>query len=119
MPEKNQLPSPLRGIIPPMVTPLVDDHKLDQNGLERLVEHLIGGGVHGVFILGTTGEGTSLPYTLRKEMVTRTCKLVRGRIPVMVCITDSSPNESISLAHTASQSGASALVAAPPYYFGM
>lgn len=102
-----------------MVTPLLDDHTLDQNGLERLVEHLIGGGVHGVFILGTTGEGTSLTYKLRKEMVTLTCKLVRGRIPVMVAITDTSPGESLSLAQMAAQSGASALVAAPPYYFGM
>lgn len=109
----------MRGIIPPMVTPLLNDHTLDKKGLERLVEHLTGGGVHGLFILGTTGEGTSLSYALRREMIALTCKLVRGRIPVLVGITDTSTEESISLAQTAAQSGASALVAAPPYYFGM
>jgi 4-hydroxy-tetrahydrodipicolinate synthase len=119
MPENYNLPRPLRGIIPPMVTPLLNDHTLDHNGLERLVEHLIKGGVHGLFILGTTGEGTSLSYALRREMVTLTCKWVSARIPVLVGITDSSPGESLSLAQTAAESGASALVAAPPYYFGM
>jgi 4-hydroxy-tetrahydrodipicolinate synthase len=53
---------PLRGIIPPMVTPLVDRDSLDAAGLERLIEHILAGGVHGLFILGTSGEGTSLSY---------------------------------------------------------
>jgi len=42
------------GIIPPMITPLTEDDRLDHGGLENLIEHLIGGGVHGLFILGTT-----------------------------------------------------------------
>ena len=51
-----------------MVTPLLDNKTLDSQGLDRLIEHLIDGGVHGLFILGTTGEGTSLPYALRREL---------------------------------------------------
>ena len=47
---------PLCGIIPPLVTPLKDNETLDVESLERLIEHLIAGGVHGLFILGTTGE---------------------------------------------------------------
>ena len=46
----------LHGIVPPLVTPLLDRDRLDVAGLERLVEHLLAGGVHGLFILGTTGE---------------------------------------------------------------
>ena len=49
----------LRGIVPPMITPLRDRDTLDVAGLERLVEHVLAGGVHGLFILGTTGEGPS------------------------------------------------------------
>ena len=49
--------SPLTGIIPPMVTPLCDRDKLDVAGLEKLIEHILAGGVSGLFILGTTGEG--------------------------------------------------------------
>ena len=61
--------TPLSGIIPPLVTPLKDNETLDTASLERLIEHLIAGGVHGLFILGTTGEEQSLSYGLRKQMI--------------------------------------------------
>ena len=70
-----KLPRPLRGVITAMVTPLREDLTLDQKGLERLIEHLIGGGVHGIFILGTTGEAPNLPYDVRSALIEQTCKL--------------------------------------------
>lgn len=113
----SQLPRPLRGIIPPLVTPLLDHDTLDVAGLERLVEHLLEGGVHGLFILGTTGEGPSLGYRLRKELIERTCRQVNGRVPVLVGITDTACAESVRMATVAAQAGAAAVVLAPPYYF--
>ncbi len=113
------LPLPLQGIIPPMVTPLRDRDTLDLTGLERLVEHILDGGVHGLFILGTTGEGPSLSYRLRTELIDRTCRHVNGRVPVLVGITDTVFTESVRLAHAAAKAGASAVVVAPPYYFSM
>ena len=44
---ENTLKKPMTGIIPPLVTPLLDNDKLDIDGLERLIERLIKGGVHG------------------------------------------------------------------------
>ena len=111
------LQQPLQGIIPPLVTPLLNNDTLDVEGLEKLIEHTISGGVHGVFILGTTGEFASISYKLRKELTERTCKLVRGRIPVLVGITDSAFTESLNLAKVATECGADAVVLAPPYYF--
>ena len=111
------LPRSLRGIIPPMVTPLLDYDKLDAAGLERLIEHLLRGGVHGLFILGTTGEGPSLSYRLRRELIERTCRQVNGRVPVLVGITDTAFVESAQVAGLAAQAGAAAVVLAPPYYF--
>lgn len=72
---------PLSGIIPPLVTPLLTPERLDVVGLERLVDHLISGGVHGLFILGTTGEGPSLSQSLRRELITRVTTLAAGRLP--------------------------------------
>ena len=92
------LKSPMSGIIPPLVTPLKDNDTLDIEGLERLIEHLIAGGVHGLFILGTTGEEQSLSYHLRHEMIRETCRINNGRLPVLVCITDTSIVESIRMA---------------------
>jgi 4-hydroxy-tetrahydrodipicolinate synthase len=108
---------PLRGIVPPMITPLVDRDTLDAAGLERLVEHLLEGGVHGLFVLGTTGEAPSLSYCLRHELVNRVCEQVEGRVPVLVGITDTSFVESVNLATHAASAGASAVVLSAPYYF--
>lgn len=111
------LPKPLRGVVPPMITPLLDNETLDVEGLERLVEHIVSGHVHGLFLLGTTGEAPDLNYSLRHELVRRVCKQVKGRVPVLVGVTDTVFPESLRLAETAAEAGASAAVAAPPYYF--
>ena len=105
------------GIIPPMVTPLSDRDTLDVEGTQRLVEHLLSGGVHGIFILGTTGEAPSLSYRLRRDLITRVCQLVAGRVPVLAGITDTSFVESVHLAQHAAESGAAAVVLSTPYYF--
>lgn len=107
----------LQGVIPPMATPLRGEDELDSDGLERLIEHQISGGVHGLFILGTTGEGPSLGYRLRRELVERTVRQVKGRVPVLVGITDTSAVEAISMAGFCADAGANFLVLAPPYYF--
>ena len=109
--------SPLCGIIPPLVTPLKNNETLDVESLERLIEHLIAGGVHGLFILGTTGEEQSLSYQVRKQMIQGSCRINRGRLPLLVCITDTSIVESIRLAQVAADCGADGVVSAPPYYF--
>lgn len=109
--------APLSGIIPPLVTPLLDDDVLDVEGLNRLIEHLISGGVHALFVLGTTGEAQSLSYKLRVEMIKNTCRITKGRLPVLVCISDTSIVESVNLARIAADNGADAVVSAPPYYF--
>ncbi|MFT4548154.1 MAG: dihydrodipicolinate synthase/N-acetylneuraminate lyase [Verrucomicrobiales bacterium] len=106
-----------QGIIPPMITPLTGRDTLDVAGLERLVERMIAGGVHGIFALGTSGEAPSLSLRLRREVVERTCQAVAGRVPVLVGITDTSLVESASLAQFASEQGAAAAVTSAPFYF--
>ena len=113
---KTDFSQPLRGIVPPMITPLRDRDTLDRGGLEKVIEHLLAGGVSGLFILGTTGEGPSLGYRLRREMIEHTCRLVNGRVPVLVGITDTAFVESVSVARCAAEAGAEAVVLAPPYY---
>lgn len=105
------------GIIPPLVTPLRDRDSLDNEGLTRLVEHVIDGGVHGIFVLGTTGEAPSLSYQIRRELIDNVCRLVRNRVPVLVGITDTAFVESVNLAQHAANAGADAVVLATPYYF--
>jgi 4-hydroxy-tetrahydrodipicolinate synthase len=107
----------LKGIIPPMITPLKGNDELDREGAIRLVEHMIAGGVHALFLLGTTGEAQNLTYRLRYEFVELVLKQVAGRVPVLVCVTDTSLDESVRLAEHAKACGAVGVVAAAPYYF--
>lgn len=109
--------TPLSGIVPPLVTPLLDNETIDVESLENLIEHLIKGGVHGLFVLGTTGEEQSLSYKVRETMIRESCRINAGRLPILVCITDTSIVESIKLANVAKECGADGLVSAPPYYF--
>jgi 4-hydroxy-tetrahydrodipicolinate synthase len=112
-----KLPRPLRGVITAMVTPLREDRTVDEKGLERLIEHLIDGGVHGIFILGTTGEAPNLPYNVRSALIEQTCNRVGSRVPVIVGITDTSYQDALRMAAKSYECGAQAVVAAPPYYY--
>ncbi len=105
------------GVIPPLVTPLSARDRLNEAGLKRLVDHVLAGGVNGLFILGTTGEAPSLSYRLRRELITQVCELVDDRVPVLVGITDTAIVESVHLAQVAAESGAKAVVLSTPYYF--
>ena len=107
----------IKGIIPPMITPLKGNDELDREGAVRLTEHILAGGVHALFLLGTTGEAQSLTYRLRYEFVELVCKQVAGRVPVLVGVTDTSLDESVKLAAHAAACGAVGVVAAAPYYF--
>ncbi len=85
--------------------------------MERLIEHVLSGGVHGLFILGTNGEAPSLDHNLRKELIQRTCRQVRDRVPVLVGITGPAIVEAKEMSRLAANYGASSVVLAPPYYF--
>src|SRR4051812_38624871 len=115
--QQSELDTAVRGVIVPLITPLESQERLDRFGLERLVEHVIIGGVSGIFILGTTGEGPSLAYDLRSELIEAVCRQTAGRVPVLVGITDTAYERTIAMARVAERSGASAVVLAPPSYF--
>ena len=107
----------LTGLIPPMVTPLDAKRRLDKKGTKNMVNHLLKGGVDGIFLLGTTGEGPHLSYAIREELVKTVCGLVKGRVPVLVGITETDMDDAVAFAARCKAHGAAAVVAAPPYYF--
>ena len=100
-----------------MITPLKSNDELDRNGVEKLIEHILGGGVHGLFLLGTNGEGPSLSYRLRKEFLKLSCEIIRGRVPVLVGVTDSSFSGAMEMANYSKSVGVDSIVVAPPFYF--
>src|SRR5215469_5525879 len=111
------LPRPIRGIIPPVLTPLSDRDTLDAAAFDRLLEDLITGGSSALFILGSTGEAPGLSYRLRREVIDRACAHAAQRVPILVGITDTSFVESLRAAEYAAKAGVSALVLSPPFYY--
>src|SRR3979411_937496 len=107
----------LKGIFVPMLTPLSADERVDEASLRRLVDFLIGAGVHGIWAMGTTGEFAALPRATRARGVAATVDQVAGRVPVVANIGDSSTALALRHARHAVEAGADALACTPaPYY---
>ncbi len=107
----------LGGVIPPLVTPLTSKGHLDREGLERLVDHVIAGGVSGVFALGSSGEGPWFPPTEQHNIVRTVVEVVGGRVPVLAGVIEPSTPRALSVADGAVEAGADVLVVASPYYY--
>ena len=107
----------LRGIIPPVITPLREPLLLDEEGARRQTRRLLAGGVHGIFVLGTTGEGPSVPPAVRQEMVRVVSHEVNGRVPLMAGISSACVDESLKMAADYAALGVDALSVTPPFYF--
>ena len=106
----------MKGILTPLITPLLGQDVLDTDGLQKTIDHVIAGGVHGVFLLGTTGEGPNLSVRLRHEIVQQAAKMIRGRVPFYVNVTGQCYTENLALAKESAESGAKAVVYSGPLY---
>lgn len=106
----------IRGLVPPVVTPFHADGSLDLESLDRVVERLIGGGVHGLFILGSSGQVAYLTDAERDAVVRRVVELVAGRVPVQVGTPDFTARRMAEHARRAQEMGADAVVVTAPLY---
>lgn len=110
--------SPLNfaGVIPPVVTPLTEEGDVDVASLERLVEHLVDAGCHGVFALGSSGETVYLTDAQRDLALEVIVKRVNGRVPVIAgCIEPTTPRVH-ERTEAAARLGATAVVVTAPFY---
>ncbi|WP_067782684.1 dihydrodipicolinate synthase family protein [Actinomyces vulturis] len=104
------------GVIPPVVTPFTPDGLVDFDSLDRVVDHLLEGGVDGLFVLGSTGEVAYLTNAERQEITRRVVTRVAGRVPVLAGAIDSTARRAQQQAVALSQLGVDAIVAACPFY---
>lgn len=101
------------GTVVPMVTPITAAGELDEPALHRLVEKLIAGGVKGIFVLGTTGEGANVPKPIRERVVEQTVAIVKNRALVYVGLGDVR-SDGAGSANDFFRAGANAVVVHPP-----
>jgi len=106
------------GIIPPLLTPLTPEEGVDRPAVKRFVESLIAGGVHGLFILGSMGEGAYLRPAVRQEMVEATVEAAAGRVPVIAGVLESGTARMLEEMRRLALPGVAAYVVTIPYYYG-
>jgi 4-hydroxy-tetrahydrodipicolinate synthase len=107
----------LRGVLTALVTPLDVDGRVDEEGVRRLVDHVLAGGVHGLVPLGSTGETASLDETGRRRMLAACVEAAGGRAPVVCGVAQPQLSGAIAEVKAAAELGAVAVLAAPPFYY--
>src|SRR6195256_5697620 len=106
----------IRGIIPPVATPMQANEDLDLPRLRWFLDHLIGAGVHGVFVLGTNSEFYALDETEKQQVIATAVEHVRGRVPVWAGTGAETTREAIRLTRMAEKEGVDGVSIITPYF---
>ncbi|EGO63100.1 4-hydroxy-tetrahydrodipicolinate synthase [Acetonema longum] len=105
-----------RGIIPPVITPLTPEGKFNEKGMRKLINHLIGGGVHGLFVTGTTGEFYGFTLEEKREIFLTAVDETKGRVPVYAGTNGITTRESVMLTQLAENCGVDAVSVLTPMF---
>lgn len=106
----------LRGTGVALVTPFKKDESIDWNALEKLIDHVITGGVDYVVSLGTTGETPTLSADEKLDLMKFTFEKVSKRVPVVVGIGDYNTRDVVKRLETCPLDEATAVLSVAPYY---
>ncbi|GHO87528.1 dihydrodipicolinate synthase family protein [Dictyobacter formicarum] len=104
------------GIVPPLSTPMTEDFEIDTRSLQRLIEFQLEAGVHGLFVLGSTGEVAFLTDRQRATVLEVAVRTVAGQVPVIAGTIDMTTARVVEHAKTAERAGVDALVVTAPFY---
>lgn len=106
----------LHGIIPPIVTPFQANEDVDLPRLRKLIDSQLAKGVHGIFVLGTTGEFYALDDSEKQAVIAAAVEHVNGRCPVMAGTGAETTREAIRITKLAEREKVSAVSVITPYY---
>ncbi|MBZ9845904.1 MULTISPECIES: dihydrodipicolinate synthase family protein [unclassified Mesorhizobium] len=104
------------GVVPPVVTPLNNDYSIDFPSFTRTLENLLDGGVHGLFVLGSTSEVVFHDQAGRKAIIEHAVKVNNGRVPIFAGVIDPTTDRVINHSKIARSAGADAIVVTAPFY---
>ncbi|MDA1265325.1 MAG: dihydrodipicolinate synthase family protein [Planctomycetota bacterium] len=108
---------PLEGLLAATFSPCKADGALDLTPIPTLVERLLGDGITGFYVCGSTGEGASMTVDERRQVAEAYVRAAAGRVPVIVQVGHDSLAQARQLARHAVEIGADAVSAVPPVYF--
>jgi 4-hydroxy-tetrahydrodipicolinate synthase len=105
-----------KGIIPAMITPLTEEGRLNKSAYRKFINYLIDGGLHGIFVAGTTGEFYGLSAEDKKELFEIAVEEVDRRVPVYAGTGAITTRECMQLTQIAEQCGADAVSILTPMF---
>ena len=105
------------GVLTAIITPFKDGRKIDGKRIENVLEHVLRGGVDGLFILGTTGLGPMLGFEERKLVAETVVTTTSARAFKVVHVGGLNMEDVIRLAEHAASVGADAVAALTPFYY--
>jgi 4-hydroxy-tetrahydrodipicolinate synthase len=106
----------IHGIIPPVATPMLANEDLDIPRLKWFLDHLIGHGVHGVFVLGTNSEFYALDEGEKQEVIAVSVAHVNKRVPLYAGTGAETTREAVRLTRMAEKEGADGVSVITPYF---
>ncbi|MEA5144377.1 MAG: 4-hydroxy-tetrahydrodipicolinate synthase [Oscillibacter sp.] len=106
----------LKGIIPPILTPMNSDESVNLEVLRQQIERMIEGGVHGLFVFGTNGEGYILNEKEKTEVLEAAIDQVKGRVPVYAGSGCISTADTVRMSKKAQKLGADVLSIITPSF---
>jgi 4-hydroxy-tetrahydrodipicolinate synthase len=106
----------IRGIIPPVGTPMQANEDLDLPRLKWFLDHLIDSGVHGVFVLGTNSEFYAMDENEKQQVIATAVEHVNGRVPVFAGTGAETTREAVRLTKMAEKEGANGVSVITPYF---
>lgn len=106
----------IRGIIPPVATPMQANEDLDLPRFKWFLDHLINAGVHGVFVLGTNSEFYAMDDYEKQQVIATAVEHVRGRVPVYAGTGAESTREAIRLTRMAEKERVDGVSVITPYF---
>ena len=106
----------IKGIIPPILTPLFEDETINEQELRHQVNRMIDAGVSGVFALGTNGEAYALSHKEKVQILKVVVDETKHRVPVYAGTGCPTTKETITLSKEAEEIGADVLSVIVPYF---
>src|SRR5882672_7013483 len=110
------MPAMITGSLVAIVTPMLEDGRLDLAGFRRLIDWHVAEGTDGIVVVGTTGESPTVDFDEHKELIRIAVQHSRGRIPIIAGTGGNSTAEAIELTESAKKAGATACLSVVPYY---
>ena len=105
-----------KGIGVALVTPFLEDHRIDFESLKRLIDHVIAGGVDYLVVLGTTGESATLTASEKAQVLKASVEYNKGRVPLMLGLGGNATQKLLDEIEATEFYGVASILSVSPYY---